>query len=88
MRHDDETEARIERDLWDHPNHRRFDWVNEFGNLRTGIFPKKHCVFCAYCTDIFFDASGPYMFICVNDDADTYYGDEGTCWYFEEGEQC
>ena len=84
MHHDPETEARIERDLWEHPDLRRYDWITEFGNLRTGLFPKHHCVFCAHCTDIFYDAGGPYGFVCDFDAADPEYGDAGTCWYFTE----
>jgi hypothetical protein len=88
LRHDPDTEARIERDLFEHPDRRRFDWVTEFGSLRTGLFPKKHCLFCAHCTDWFWDyTSGPYAYICELKEADPNYGDAGTCWYFEEDDE-
>ena len=29
------------------------------------IFQKTHCVFCKYCTDMFYDyTNGPYLFMC------------------------
>ncbi len=88
MRHNPEIEAAIDRLLWEHPDRRRYDWITEFGSPKTGLFPTKHCVFCRHCTDIFYDAtSGPYMFVCLNDDADVEYGDAGTCWYFEEDDE-
>ena len=28
------------------------------------VIPKRNCVFCQHCTDIFTDAAGPYRAIC------------------------
>ena len=48
------------------------------------LFPKKHCVFCKHCTDLFYEYSnGPYMFFC---DLDTEVDDHHyeSCGMFEE----
>lgn len=51
-------------------------------NGKNYIFPEEHCVFCKYCTDIFWDyTNGPYMFIC-----DVDGGKYTTCGKFEEEE--
>lgn len=34
------------------------------------LLPANHCVFCAHCTDIFYDHGGPYMCICSEGDGD------------------
>ena len=35
-------------------------------NGRVYKMPENHCVFCAKCTDIFYDfTNGPYGFLCV-----------------------
>lgn len=26
--------------------------------------PDRCCLFCAHCTDVFYDSHGPYLFIC------------------------
>lgn len=47
--------------------------------------PPTCCLFCMFCSDIFFDyTNGPYMFICDIDD-DTKIGVTGKCIQFVEG---
>lgn len=46
--------------------------------------PKRSCVFCDWCTDVWWDYStGPYMFHC-DKNHDTSYGYIGQCKYFRE----
>lgn len=43
--------------------------------------PEKCCLFCKYCSDVFYDYShGPYMFFCQ----EGHGGDFETCNNFEE----
>ena len=45
--------------------------------------PPKCCLSCDHCTDVFYDAGGPYMFFCdVHED--TCRGIAGKCERFEE----
>lgn len=56
----------------------------ECQNGRTYCAKENSCLFCAHCTDIFWDyTNGPYMFICERDQ-DIENGFEGKCKYFME----
>lgn len=47
--------------------------------------PSTCCLFCAFCSDVFFDyTNGPYMFLC-DMGADTEIGVTGKCQLFVEG---
>ena len=48
----------------------------------------RSCLFCAHCTDVFWDyTNGPYMFFC-DADGDTESGMSGECDSFiEESEE-
>ena len=44
--------------------------------------PPKCCLFCVFCTDVYFDyTNGPYMFMCARD-GDTDLGVAGNCQLF------
>ena len=49
--------------------------------------PSTCCLFCEFCTDVFFDfTNGPYMFMCARD-GDTEAGAAGECPLFlDDGE--
>lgn len=52
---------------------------------------KKGCFFCKHLTDIFYDSSGPYMFICdrCSNESSDYFdkGLSGKCEFWEEEEE-
>lgn len=71
------------------PDHREYQLTPGFA-----IGAHKHsCLFCQYCTDLFWDyTNGPYMFLCEFDDTDLHEAKEhdpglsfkGECPAFEE----
>jgi hypothetical protein len=44
---------------------------------------KTACPFCAHCTDVFYDWSGPYMWLCDLEN-NCGYGMSGKCKDFEK----
>ena len=55
----------------------------ECSNGRSYQLPERHCAFCKYCTDIFFDYThGPYMFFC-----NLGHDDFETCGKFESEDE-
>ena len=54
-------------------------------NGKQYVAPKKSCLFCAHCTDIFYDfTNGPYMWYCdvVGNPENHFTG----CHKFKKGE--
>ena len=45
--------------------------------------PKKCCLFCKYCTDIFYDWNGIYMTVCKKE-KDIVKGAKGKCKAFKK----
>lgn len=62
-----------------HPDYREYDGD---GHYKVIAHPKS-CFFCDWCTDIFYDSSGPYMWLCKKD-GDVDAGISGECKHFKE----
>lgn len=51
------------------------------------LAPDKCCLFCGYCTDVWWDYThGPYMLYCEID-CDTEQGAKGECEHFIDEEE-
>lgn len=52
------------------------------------VVNEKSCLFCAHCTDLFYDYSnGPYLMFCDMEN-DTYKGMSGQCcWFKDDGQE-
>ena len=56
-----------------------------FGIIVKWLCPASSCVFCDYCSDVYWDYdNGPYMFICEHESNNTEEGYKGECKYFHE----
>lgn len=53
-------------------------------NGRTYVMPNTHCVFCKQCTDVIFDSSGAYIFICDLNKELELTETECKCEFFED----